>query len=370
MSQSINFFDTFVSPSAAGKVCEVLASTFLSEGSLVKEFELKLQSEFKVRNAAALNSGTSALHLALVLAGVGPGDEVILPAQTFIASGLVVLMQGASPVFCDINYEDGNISPEDIGRRITERTKAIMAVHWAGLPCDMDAIGKIAEKHNLVVIEDAAHALGATYKGAPIGSISDYTCFSFQAIKHLTTGDGGAICVADDGKYREAKRRRWFGLDRDGSKISVLGEREYNVTELGYKYHLNDFCAALGLANLEYYWERQKRRASVVDLYDSNLRSCSGVTLFGRQSYECESAHWLYGMHVERRDDFISHMKHHGIPVSVVHQGIDKNSVFGGLCEHLVNQRRFDQSQIHIPMHSSLSLDQVQYITETIKKGW
>jgi perosamine synthetase len=172
----------------------------LSEGRLVKEFEEKLEKELGLKNPIAVNSGTSALHLAIVLAGIGPGDEVILPAQTFIATGLVIAQEKAVPVFADIQYKTGNIDPNKIEEKITKKTKAILVVHWGGTPCDMDEIHTIAKKHKLVVIEDAAHALGATYKKRPIGSISDFTCFSFQAIKHLTTGDGGAVCVKDPKK--------------------------------------------------------------------------------------------------------------------------------------------------------------------------
>ena len=173
----MNFFNTFIDPSAAGRVNGVLNSTYLSEGKLVKEFEVELAQICGIVNPVAVNSGTTALHLALVLAGVKEGDEVILSAQTFVATGLVILQQKAIPIFVDVNYQDGNISVEDIKRKISKKTKAIIVVHWAGYPCDMDEIGKIANEHKLKVIEDAAHALGAEYKGRSIGSISDFTCF-------------------------------------------------------------------------------------------------------------------------------------------------------------------------------------------------
>ncbi|MFM7853179.1 MAG: DegT/DnrJ/EryC1/StrS family aminotransferase, partial [Flammeovirgaceae bacterium] len=190
---SIGIFNTYVHPHASIEIQKVLSSTFLSEGETAAQFEQKLTTDLYLHNCAALNSGTSALHLALVLAKVGKGDEVILPAQTFIATGLVILQQGATPVFADIEYTTGNISVESIKQKITAKTKAIIPVHWGGYPCDMDEIGLLAQKSQIAVIEDAAHALGATYKKRSIGTISDFTCFSFQAIKHLTTGDGGAL---------------------------------------------------------------------------------------------------------------------------------------------------------------------------------
>ncbi|MFC5269342.1 DegT/DnrJ/EryC1/StrS family aminotransferase [Adhaeribacter terreus] len=365
----IPIFNTFIHPSAKDNVNAVLSSTFLSEGKLVKEFETRLSSDLGIVNPLALNSGTSALHLAIVLAGVKPGDEVICPAQTFVATALVVCQEKAIPVFADIKYEDGNIDPKSIEEKITERTKAIIAVHWGGNPCDMDEIHAIAGKHNLMVIEDAAHAPGATYKGKPIGAISDFTCFSFQAIKHITTGDGGAICCLDDKMAEEALKRRWFGINRANSPLSVLGERVYDITEVGYKYHLNDYAAALGLANLEGFKDRLMYRQKLVDRYRDGLAEVSGITLF-KKSEDRESANWLFGFHVEKREDFILALKAQGITASVVHDGIDHNSLFGGTRKDLVNQLKFNETQIHIPIHDAMKGDDVDYILNVVKKGW
>ncbi|QIL77249.1 DegT/DnrJ/EryC1/StrS family aminotransferase [Hymenobacter sp. HDW8] len=366
---NISMFNTFVHPSAQSRVSEVLSTTFLSEGKLVKEFEARLASELGMVNPAALNSGTSALHLAMAVAGIGHGDEVIMAPQTFIASAISVVQEGATPVFADIQYETGNIDPASIKGKITERTKAIMAVHWGGYPCDMDEIHALARQYNLIVIEDAAHAPGATYKGRAIGSISDFTCFSFQAIKHLTTGDGGALCCTGSENAREVFRRRWFGIDRAHSPVSEIGERVYDLTDVGYKYHLSDYAAALGLANLEGFEERMQYRRRLVRQYHDGLSQVSGVTLF-EHKMDRESAHWLFGFHVENRLEFIRALKAKGIASSVVHDGIDKNTLFGGKKMDLTNQRRFDETQIHIPLHDALLPDQIEYIINTIKKGW
>ncbi|MCC3158801.1 DegT/DnrJ/EryC1/StrS family aminotransferase [Hymenobacter sp. 15J16-1T3B] len=365
----ISLFSTFVHPSATQRVTDVLATTMLSEGRLVKEFESRLSSDLGMVNPAALNSGTSALHLAMEVAGVGPGDEVILSPQTFIASAICVVQVGAKPVFADIHYENGNINPADIEHRITPRTKAIMAVHWGGYPCDMAEIKAIAERHNLLVIEDAAHAPGATYQGQAIGSISDFTCFSFQAIKHLTTGDGGALCARDPEKAREVFRRRWFGIDRANSPVNEVGEREYDLSDVGYKYHLSDYAAALGLANLEGFWDRMDVRRARVQQYREGLQNVPGLTHFVHQT-DRESANWLFGFHVENRLAFIRALKSRGVASSVVHDGIDKNTLFGGKRHELVNQRRFDETQIHVPLHDALTAEQVAYIVDAIKQGW
>jgi len=365
----MNFFYTHISKKAHARVKEVLTTSFISAGKLSDEFENELAAKLGMVNPICLNSGTSALHLGLEVAGIGCDDEVILPPQTFIASGLSILMAGAKPVFADIQYETGNIDPKSIEKKITEKTKAIMPVHWAGYPCDMDEISKIAKIHNLIVIEDAAHALGAVYKEKSIGSVSDYTCFSFQAIKHLTTGDGGALCCLNKEKYIEAKNRSWFGIDRENSKPSILGEREYELTTLGFKFHLNDYAAALGIANLEDISYILGRRREIAEIYRSELINIPGLRLLDYQN-DRESAYWLFTILVENRIEFIKKLLSRKIPSSVVHLGIDKYSIFGGHNPGLLNQVKFDEHQVSIPVHSDLSDEDVDLIIHTIKEGW
>lgn len=365
----IEFFDTHISNQVMTRVADVLRSTQLSEGKMVKDFETELSRQIGLRNPVALNSGTSALHLGLALSGVGPGDEVILPAQTFIATGLVILAQYAKPVFADIQLQTGNIDPESIRRKITERTKAIMPVHWAGYPCDMDEIHAIAKGFNLAIIEDAAHSLGATYKGRRVGTISRFTAFSFQAIKHLTTGDGGALCCLLDDDYRRARARRWFGIDREHSQVSVLGERDYNVREVGYKYHMNDLSAAVGFGNLGDFDVTLKRRQDIADLYRAQLRGVPGLRLLKYRD-DRRSACWLFTILVENRLAFIKKLKAQGIPASVVHQRIDRNLVFGGKMTDLDQQTIFDDRQISIPLHSKLTDEDVDHIIRAIHQGW
>ena len=364
----IPIHSTHVHPGAIEFVKGVLASTYLSEGETVRKFEKELEREFSFNNCVTVNSGTSALHLSLVLAGIKEGDEVILPAQTFVASGLAILQQRAVPVFADISYTTGNLSPASIREKITHKTKAILPVHWGGYPCDLDEIGKLAREFNLITIEDAAHALGATYKQKPIGTFSDYTCFSFQAIKHLTTGDGGAICVPED-KYPDAVAKRWFGIDRNNSTVSNLGERDYNLREPGYKYHMNNYAAALGLANLVTFAERMNRRRKVATYYKEHLKGIQGIELFEYRE-DRQSAYWLFGFHVDERNDFIKALKARKIVTSVVHQRIDRNEVFGGLRSDLFHQEKFDRTQINIPIHDEVDMEKAGYIVDAILKGW
>lgn len=366
---NIPIFHTYIHPSAKESVSRILDSTFLSEGDEVKKFEKKLEDTFKFSNCVSVNSGTSALHLALVLAGVKEGDEVILPAQTFVATGLVIIQQKAIPVFADIDYDTGNISVESIKEKITSKTKAIIPVHWGGYPCDMDEINLLAKKHGIAVIEDAAHALGATYKNKSIGSLSDYTCFSFQAIKHLTTGDGGAITSNSENAYNDAITKRWFGINRHHSPLTELGERDYNIKELGYKYHLNNYAATLGIANLNDYSQRLKKRIDIALFYKKELESLKEIKLFNYKN-DRQSAYWLFGFHIEKRSNFIRLLKEKGITASVIHQRIDRNNIFGGINTSLINQTRFDETQIHIPIHDGIDKEKAKYIIDTIRAGW
>ncbi len=365
----MDFVSTYISDKSIALATEVLKSGYVSAGKYADEFEKELEKRLGFVDPVTVNSGTSALYLALAVAGVKPGDEVIIPAQTFIATGLSVLMHYAVPVFADIQYETANIDPDSIRQKITGKTKAVIPVHWAGYPCDLDEINDIAEEHGLAVIEDAAHALGAAYKGTPIGAVSRFTAFSFQAIKHLTTVDGGALCCRDSDDAYQARRRRWFDIDRENSKPSMLGERIYDAENTGYKCHMNDLSAAIGLGNLDDFPLKLKRRVEIGDFYRKELRSVPGVQMLEYKN-DRECAYWLFTMLVESRIDFIRKLKEKGIPASVMHLRIDNNSVFGGTRPDLVNQEKFNEKQVSIPVHSGLTEDDVDLVINTVKKGW
>ena len=367
--RSIPMFRPYVTQGARERVRQVLASGWIGQGPVVKEFEQKFQQMLQVSNAVAVNSGTSALHLALSCAGIGRADEVITTAQTFMATSHVVLQNGAQPVFADVQYLTGNIDPADIEHRITQRTKAILPVHWGGYPCDMGEITEIATRHRLTVIEDAAHSIGATYHGRSIGALSRFTCFSFQAIKHVTTGDGGMLTARDAADYNQAMRRRWFGIDRDHRQRSVLGEPQWNVTEVGFKYHMNDIAAAMGVEHLAELPAMLDQRRRFARIYREGLSAVPGVTLFEARA-DRESAHWLFDIHVEHREGFIRMLKAKGVEASVVHRRIDRSSVFGGLRDDLSALKKFDESHVALPIHNSLTDEEIYYVVECIREGW
>lgn len=365
----IAMFKPYVNESAVELVSQVLRSGWVGEGPKVKEFEEKMGARVGAKYPVAVNSGTTALHLGVILAGVKPGDEVITTAQTMLATTTAILMAGAKPVYADVEYATGNLDASDIERHITDRTTAIFGVDWGGYPCNWEAIEAVAEQYELAVIEDAAHALGAFYKGNPVGSVTPMTCFSFQAIKQLTTGDGGLVCVSTPDQYDRALQLRWFGIDRFKRTPSILGEPEWNVTEMGYKYHMNDVAAAIGLGNLQDFDAVLARRHAIAERYRLELANVPGVTLFERHP-DRQGADWLFSLHVERREAFCRMMSNENIMVSVVHLRIDRNALCGGERVDLPELARFTRTHVSLPLHPYLSDEDISRVIDAVRTGW
>lgn len=360
----MNFFETTITEEARRNALACLETAYVSEGSYVPLFETAIEKDFGYKNCVAVNSCTSALHLALVLAGVKHGDEVILPAQTFVATGLAVLYCGAKPVFADIERETGNIKSHKIWDMISEKTKAVICVSWGGTPCNLDVLQLTCESRGVALIQDNAHALGSTYDNESVANFGDFSCFSFQAIKQLTTGDGGMLTCKNEYDYIHARKLRWFGIDRERDKTGKDGERQYNLQEVGYKYHMNNVSAAIGLGNLHGVKERRARRKWVADNYQASFPRLDNIV--SREG----SSDWLYTALVDKRDDFVRMMRSKDIPVSVVHNGIDRNAIFGGIDRSLVNQRYWDEHHICLPCHSGLTDEDVQKVCDAIRSGW
>lgn len=368
-TKHIVLFYPYVSERAIEYVEQTLQSRWIGQGATVDKFEEEFKAKIGATYAVSVNSGASAIRLALALAGVGPGDEAITSAQTCTATNHPILEQYATPVFADIQYLIGNLNPTDIEHRVTEKTKAIACVHWGGYPCDLDEIHEIASRHNLAVIEDASDALGAFYKGNAIGAISRFTCFSFQAIQQITTGEGGMLCVLNEEDYEVARRRRWFGIDRVRRKPNVLGYYDFDVWETGYSYHMTNIAASMGLAQLEDWDAIFSRRAEIAKRYRQELQRVRGVTLFESRS-DRVSANQLFTMHVEKRDDFCRMIRSKGVDVSIVHMRNDLYSVFGGLRDDLPVLDKFSETHISIPLHNKLTDEDVDYVIQCIKGGW
>jgi len=344
-----------------------LATRWIGQGIEVNEVEKKISRMFKIPFVLTLNNGTAALHLALTLAGVGKGDEVICTPMTCTASNIPVIHCGAKVVFADIQRESMNIDPKSIEQKITLRTKAIICVHWAGYPCDMDEIHKIAKKHKLIVIEDAAQAVGAKYKDKYIGAISPFTCYSFQAIKPITSVDGGALCVLGQNNYQRGKLLRWYGLDREFQ--GDIYEKYGLLKEAGYKYHMNDVSAVILSSQLDEWRKINSRREQIARRYFRAFKNLPGITPLERKP-DRKSSNWTFTAYVERRDDFQKKLEENGIETNLVHIRNDICPVFGGKRQNLPVMNEVEDKYVSIPLHNLLTNEDVERVIKVIRNGW
>ena len=315
----------------------------------------------------AVGSGTDGLHLGYILAGIEPGDEVIVPVFTCTATNIPLLYMGAKIVFADVDPETLNINVNHVRQLVNGRTKAIVCVHYAGLPCDMDELMAIAREYNIPLIDDAAHALGATYKGQKIGEMTDFSMFSFQAIKHITTGDGGMLTIKNKDLVEKAKRIRWFGIDRSAKQ---MGHWENDIFEVGYKYQMNDISAALGLAGLAEFDATLKYRQLLFAEYINQLAGIDGLHIIGTGVTDREHAAWLCTVLVENRSDFMKKLRDNKIESSQVHYRNDRYTVFGGRRSDLPNMDSVEEKYLVLPLHHKMTLKDVAYIGQVAKSGW
>lgn len=340
-----------------------LYSGYIAEGEKVYEFERQFQQWIGNPYCVSLNSGTAALHIALHLAGVGVGDEVISTALTAEPTNVAIKLVGAKVVWADVDPLTGLASPESVRSLITSRTKAIMLVHYAGMVCDMDKFNAISSEFNIPIIEDAAHALGSKYNGERIGNNSPYTIFSLQAIKHLTTIDGGFLAVKSEADQDRARLKRWFGLDKTKPRL------ENDITEPGYKYHMNNINATVGLVQMRHLDWIIDSHVSNGKYFDQNLKGVQGVSLIPYYD-NTEPSYWLYTMKVERRADFCKMMTDGGVAASELHLRNDRHSVFGESKRDLPALNDFYSKFVHIPCGWWVTHEDRAKIVELIKNGW
>lgn len=342
---------------------KTLYSGYIAEGEAVYQFEREFGEYIGNPNVLMLSSGTAALHIALLLLNAGEGDEVISTAMTAEPTNTTIAITGAKVVWADVDEKTGLLDPRSVREKITDRTRAIMLVHYAGMVCDMDEFNKISEEYNIPIIEDTAHALGSKYNGKIIGSNSRFTCYSFQAIKQMTTVDGGAIAFRDETDVTAARKLRWFGLDK---KVSRL---ENDITRAGYKYGMNNVIATIGSIQLQDAQEIIAKYVSNGKYFDEHLKNVPGVTLIPYYD-NTEPSYWLYTMKVERRDDFIKMMGEHGVLASPLHHRSDTHSVFAESKCELPALDKFYADFVHIPCGWWVSNEDREMIVSAIKQGW
>lgn len=379
-------------------VVKVLKSDYLTTGPAVAAFEKKVADYVGAKYAVAVSNGTAALHVACLAAGIGEGDEVITTPITFAASANCVLYCGGTPVFADIDPDTYNISPEELEKKITSRTKAIIPVHYTGQPCDMDAILEIAHKHDLLVVEDGAHALGAVYKGKKIGSIADMTCFSFHPVKPVTTGEGGMIVTDNEELYRRLALYRSHGITRDKDMMQQYEEQlqqssdpalqeaadmlrgdvidpggwYYQQLELGYNYRITDISCALGASQMDKLDRFLERRRQIAKKYDEAFADIPQIKTPWQQE-GCQSGWHLYmiqTMERSRREVFDG-LRQAGIGVNVHYIPVYRHPYYqrnGYAGVHCLNAEAFYERAISLPIFPGLTGQQQDYVIEHVIK--
>ena len=360
-----------------GEVLATLRSGWLGTGPKVKAFEEQFAAYEGVPEAAALNSCTAALHLSLLAAGVGPGDEVVTTPMTFCATVNTILHAGATPVLADVDPATQNIDPDAVAAAVTKRTKAILPVHFAGRACDMDRLMAVARESGLQVIEDCAHAIETTYKGRKAGTFGDFGCFSFYATKNVATGEGGMAIAKDPAKLARLRILGLHGMSRDAWKrFSSTGYKHYQVVEYGFKYNMMDLQAALGIHQLARVDQNWRKREALWRSYDRHLKGL-GLGLPAPPEPDTKHAYHLYTVRVDEaelgvpRDAFLESMAKQRIGVGVHYQSIPEHPVYqerlGWRPERWPNAHAIGQQTVSLPLSPKMTEDDVLDVVQAVK---
>jgi len=365
--QSIDENDVFAA-------CTVIRSEWLTTGPKITEFEQLLAEYVGVKYGVAVSNGTAALHCAMYAIDIQPGDEVIVSPITFIATANSIIYQGATPVFVDVSPETLLIDPDKIEEKITDKTKAIIAVDYAGHPCDYDRLKKISNKYNIALIADACHALGAEYKGKRVGSLADITVFSFHPVKHITTGEGGMLTTNSYKYVEKIKSFRNHGIDMDFRERSKKSLWNYEMIELGYNYRITDIQCALGISQLSKLDFFIKKRHEIAAVYNRFFKSVKDITPISVLN-NCHHAYHLYVIKINsssriNRHDLFNLLRKAGIGVNVHYKPVywhlyyKKLGYLHGICPQA---EKAYTSILSLPIFPGLTDSLIKYITETLK---
>ena len=357
------------------QVVACLKSGWITTGPLCQKFEAQFCELTGAALAVSVTSGTAGMHLVLLALGIGPGDEIITPSMTFASTINMITMLGAKPVFVDIDYDSLNINADLVAERITSRTKAIIPVHFAGAPADMDKILSIAGKHKIPVIEDAAHAVGTWYKGVHAGGFGQIAIFSFHPIKNITTGEGGMIVHNNDAMEQQLRQLRFHGLERDAWKrYGKGGNPEYDIQTPGFKYNLTDMQAALGLAQLSRLEELNRRRSHLARLYLESLQGLARISLPGAPDYPHIHSWHLFIiklLDMDRRifmEKLSEYNVGYGLHFPANHMLSYVKERFSIPAGSLPETERAAAGIISLPLFPDMSDDDVHYVGEVVKE--
>ncbi len=360
------------------EILDCLETGWLGTGPKVARLEREFCAYKEASHAVAVNSCTAALHLSMLAAGIGPGDEVITTALTFCATVNAVIHAGATPVLADVDPLTSNIDPGQVEERITERTKAILPVHFAGRPCDMSALMAIAKRRGLLLIEDCAHAIETTYRGKHAGTFGTFGCFSFYVTKNMTTGEGGMVLTSDEKLADHIKILALHGMSKDAwRRFSDEGYKHYYVVDCGYKYNMMDIQAALGIHQLKRIEKNWERRRQVWSAYQEELGDLP-LTLPAPPEEGTRHAYHLYTVLVDpgrspiTRDQFMTAMTAENIGVGVHYQSIPIHPCyqqrFGWRPEEYPNSFRIGQQTVSLPLSAKLSDRDVSDVVGAVRK--
>lgn len=347
---------------------KVFKTHWLGMGSFVYEFEKKIQAYLGVKYAIAVNTGTTAIHLALSTLNLKPRDEVIVPSLTFAGSVQPIINLNARPVFCEIDPSTLNIDIEDVARRITKRTKALVLVHYGGLACDMDKVIKICKAHRITIVEDAAHAFGSSYKGKKVGSFGDtLCCFSFDPIKNLTCGEGGAV-VTNSARIAEIlRRKRLLGISKD-TWMRYKNKRSwfYEVTTEGYRYHMSNINAAIGLAQFKKFEKFMKRKREIIKEYDDYFKCLKEIELLERD-YDSMSP-FNYTMKIKKgRDRFMQFMERRVISIGINYIPNHLHPFFKKYGTKLPVTERVWKEIVSLPLYYDMTKKELTLVKNSVK---
>ena len=349
------------------RIREVLGTGWLGHGQFVMEFEGRLKLYLGASHVVAVSSGTAALHIALDAIGVRTGDEVIVPSLTFCGCVQAITALNAKPVFCEVSPQTLNIDVADARKRITSRTRAIMPVHYCGNACDMDALLAVGRDYDVKIIEDAAHAFGSSYHGRKLGSFGDLTCFSFDPIKNITCGEGGAVALSDEKRAQLIRHKRLLGIDRDGwlrhcEQQSWL----YDVSTQGYRYHMSNINAAIGLAQMEKLDGFLQRRRHIAQRYNEAFSGIEGIKLL-EWNLE-ESCPFAYVVRIVdgRRDDLIDDLKHQQVATGVNYIPNHLHSHFVAHASSLPVTERLWREIVTLPLYCDMKETDVSRVIESV----
>lgn len=349
-------------------VAKVFESGWLGMGSSVQEFEDKISKFLGGPTVIAVNTGTTAIHLALDALGISEGDEVIVPSLTFVATIQAITATGATPIFADIEPNTLNIDVKDVERKITGRTKAIIPVHYRGLPCDMDGLMYLSKKNNIRIVEDAAHAFGSHYKGKPIGSFGDITCFSFDPIKVVTCGEGGAIAIRDGSLASLIQKKRILGIDKDTwSRYKHERSWFYDVLVPGYRYHMSNINAAIGLVQLKKFGKLNAKRIKIAKRYDKELGRIKGIELLNTDYRDI--AFFMYIVKIKKnRDGLMKHLKEHGIDSGIHYIPSHLFTLYKGITTKLPATEEVWEEILTLPLYPDLTAADQTKVISSIKE--